>query len=304
MDARMFAFQFDRLNRQGELRHDEQLFAKLLQQDDTLFLPLYKQFLAINDQGLIWLKLSEIQQLTGTLSKIHCIYLGLIDGKNYFAYRLQSSEQLRTLSNLTSDLRTLLPQLNEQEAYLANVATALNQWHSSHQHCGYCGHETFATDSGFVRQCSNQDCTKQHFPRTDPAIIVAISHTDATGTAKLLLGRQANWPEKRFSVIAGFVEPGESLEQAVKREALEEIGIDICDIEYQNSQPWPFPQSVMLGFTAKAKTVDIQLKDQELETANWFSKKEIQQLVKDEKMILPFKFSISRMLVEQWLNKN
>ncbi len=297
----MFAFQFDKLNRQGELRHSDDQLLKLIDEPSAKFVPLYKQYLATKQSALLWLSKQQLEQQVSPLSKIHFIYLGVIEANHYFAYRLPSSEALKTIAPISEGLRNLLPFLSEQDAYLANVATALNQWHASHQHCGFCGTETYAKDSGFVRQCSNQDCAKEHFPRTDPAIIVAITHTDNNGIEKILLGRQSSWPEKRYSVIAGFVEPGESLEQAVQREAFEEVGLEITDIKYQNSQPWPFPQSVMLGFNAIALTTDIHLKDQELETANWFSREQIKTMVKEEQLFLPFPYSISRLLIDNWL---
>lgn len=300
----MFAFQYQHLDRQGELRHDGGTLKSILDNKQTLFLPIYKQYVASESNHLLWLNQTDLINSVGTLSDIHLIYLGKAESSYYFAYRLASAEQLKTIAPESDNLRNLLPYLSEKDAYLANVATALNQWHASHQHCGFCGAETYAKDSGFVRLCSNPDCAKEHFPRTDPAIIVAITHTDKSGAEKILLGRQAQWPEKRYSVIAGFVEPGESLEQAVKREALEEVGLEVKQVTYQASQPWPFPQSVMLGFNAQATSSEIHLKDQELETADWFERETLLELVKNEQLILPFKYSISRSLIENWLYKS
>ncbi len=297
----MFSFQFEQLNRQGEIRHDESTINALIDSGNSLFLPIYKQYIAADRNGLIWLSKGQLATKVKRLSSIHYIYLGVINQQHYFAYRLPSSEQLRDISENSDGLRNLLPNLSPQDAYLANVATGLNQWHASHQYCGFCGAETFAKESGFVRQCSDNDCAKEHFPRTDPAIIVAIIHTDKSNTERILLGRQASWPEKRYSVIAGFVEPGESLEQAVQREAMEEVGLKVSQIKYQASQPWPFPQSVMLGFNAVAENPKIELKDLELESAEWFTKQEIISAVKNGQLLLPFQYSISRSLIESWL---
>lgn len=297
----MFAFQFDQLNRQGELRKDESSIDRLIDLEDTLFLPLYKQVVAADSNGLIWLTKPELKSKVESLSKIHFIYLGLIEDKHYFAYRLSSYELLSSISKEPGNLRNLLPLLSQKDAYLANVATGLNQWHASHQHCGYCGAETYAEESGFVRVCSNAECQKQHFPRTDPAVIVSIIHTDDNGLERILLGRQASWPENRYSVVAGFVEPGESFEQAVKREALEEVGVKLGKVEYIASQPWPFPQSIMIGFTAQAISTEIELKDKELEHAAWFTREEIRKLVAEDQLLLPYPYSISRNLIERWL---
>ena len=129
-------------------------------------------------------------------------------------------------------------------------------------------------------------------------MICAITYQD-----KILLGRQTSWPDKRYSVIAGFVEPGETLEQAVARESYEETGLTLKRIEYYRSQPWPFPQSLMVGFTAEAIHPEIKLLDQELEEAHWFSRQELRAAVKADELVLPFEFSISRELINQWLMK-
>ncbi|WP_251359231.1 NAD(+) diphosphatase [Kangiella sp. TOML190] len=305
----MFAFQFDHLNRHGELRQDPQLLQQLFSGNRIKILPIYKQVIAAKEDSLAWLTKDQLTSQIGDLSRHHLIYLGKVenDSIHYCAYRMPSATALielaHTVGAQTYGLRDIAKILTAQDGYLANVASALNQWHSSHQYCGFCGAETFASSLGFVRRCSNNDCQKDHFPRTDPAIIVAISHTDENGEEQLLLGRQASWPEKRYSLVAGFVEPGESLEQAVKREALEEAGIEVTNVQYQASQPWPFPQSVMLGFSATAINQQIQLQDQELEDAGWFSRQKINQLLKQDELLLPMEFSISRMLVEQWRNK-
>ena len=265
----MFALQFDGLNRQGEIRPDPEAIKTLLDLAPTRFLPVFQQQLASQANGdncqLQWLNKQQLQQNIGKIESKHLIYLGVIEEQHFFSYRFQ--QPLTTLigSQTTQwlGLRELFKQLEPQQAYLANVTIAIEHWHNTHQYCGFCGHQTFAQDSGFVRTCSNPECKKQHFPRTDAAVICAITYQD-----KILLGRQASWPENRWSVIAGFVEPGESLEQAVAREALEEAGVSVANIRYFASQPWPFPQSLMVGFTAEAQNDEISLKDQELEQAH------------------------------------
>lgn len=146
---------------------------------------------------------------------------------------------------------------------------------------------------GNTRRCTSPDCNQVLFPRTDPAIIVLVTDDD-----HCLLGRQPSWPEGRYSTIAGFVEPGESLEDAVRREVYEETNIHVGDIRYHSSQPWPFPSSLMLGFIAQAVSEEIHLNDGELEDARWFSREELAS----GRVGLPFRISIARRLVDHFIH--
>lgn len=297
----MFALQFDQLDRQAELRINPSQLRDLAQQDSSYIVPVHRQQLFTQGDKLLWLSWSQLQNQVGTIEDKHLIYLGQINletgPKHYFSYRLTQPDDLihQAAHAELQGLRQLFPVLSEADSYLANVATGIEHWHNTHQYCGYCGHATYSKLAGFVRQCSNSDCGKEHYPRTDAAVICAITFQD-----KILLGRQAQWPEHRYSVIAGFVEPGESLEQAVAREANEEAGLTVSNIQYVGSQPWPFPQSLMTGFTAEATHPAIKLKDDELEHAAWFTREEINELKESGQLILPYKYSISRTLIEQW----
>lgn len=297
----MFALQFDQLDRQAELRANPSELRALANQDNSFILPVYHQKLLTVDKGLLWLKWHELHSQVNEIHDKHLIYLGkvTIDASphHFYSYRLAQPEQFIQQFPGTElrGLRDLFPILDETESYLANVAIGIEHWHNTHQYCGYCGHTTYSKLAGFVRQCSNPNCAKEHFPRTDAAVICAITFQD-----KILLGRQASWPENRYSVIAGFVEPGESLEQAVAREADEEVGLEVTNIQYFGSQPWPFPQSLMTGFTADATHSNIRLKDQELEHADWFSRQQLIDLIANDELILPYRYSISRALIENW----
>ncbi|WP_417445959.1 NAD(+) diphosphatase [Kangiella sp.] len=297
----MFALQFNQLDRQAELRINPAQLRDLAQQTDSIILPVHRQQLLTQGDSLLWLNWRELSGTVEDIQDKHLIYLGQVKEadqiKHYFSYRLTKPDYFIQQFNFVSlkGLRELLPLLSESEAFLANVAIGIEHWHNTHQYCGYCGHATYSKLAGFVRQCSNQECDKEHYPRTDAAVICAITYQD-----KILLGRQAQWPEKLYSVIAGFVEPGESLEQAVAREANEEAGLTVTNIQYFGSQPWPFPQSLMTGFTAEATDPSIELKDDELEHAAWFTRSQINELVNSEQLILPNKYSISRTLIEHW----
>ena len=193
------------------------------------------------------------------------------------------------------ELRPLAPMLPPDSASLLAYARALTLWRSRHLFCGVCGAPNVAARAGHVMRCTRTGCDHETFPRLDPAIIVLVS--DPPGE-RALLGRQASWPPGRYSTIAGFVEPGESLEHAVIREVGEETGIEVGDIEYVSSQPWPFPSSLMLGFRAVARTLDIRLRDGELEDARWFSRADIAA----GHPALPPAGSISSRLIDGWFH--
>lgn len=193
------------------------------------------------------------------------------------------------------ELRPLAPLLPPDSASLLAYARALALWKSRHRFCGVCGAPNTPTRAGHVMRCSREGCGNETFPRLDPAIIVLVSDP---GGERALLGRQAAWPAGRYSTIAGFVEPGESLEDAVVREVEEETGVHVEDVRYESSQPWPFPSSLMLGFRAVARTFDITLRDGELEDARWFSRADIAA----GHPALPPAGSISARLIDGWYN--
>ncbi|MET0282694.1 MAG: NAD(+) diphosphatase [Steroidobacteraceae bacterium] len=189
-----------------------------------------------------------------------------------------------------AELRPLVSELPAAEASLMAYARAMNLWRASHLFCGRCGTPTQAHRAGHARHCPA--CNLHTFPRLDPAIIV-LAHDGA----RALLGRQPSWPAGRYSTIAGFVEPGESLEDAVRRELHEETGVVAGSITYHSSQPWPFPASLMLGFTAEATLSTPVLHDGELEDARWFTREELLSGA----VLLPPPSAIARRLIDGWL---
>ena len=191
------------------------------------------------------------------------------------------------------ELRPLSAELPEREAGLLAYARALTIWRMRHRYCGSCGSPTRPTRAGHVLACSNRACGQEMFPRIDPAIIVLV-----TDGERALLGRQASWPAGRYSTIAGFVEPGESVEDAVAREVAEETGVAVGEISYHSSQPWPFPSSLMLGFHARATHSAITRHDGELEDAQWFTRAEIAS----GHPKVGARSSISWRLIEAWFN--
>lgn len=191
-----------------------------------------------------------------------------------------------------AELRPLSPQLAGDEAGLLAYARALSIWRARARHCGVCGARTRPERAGHCLRCSNPDCAAEFFPRLDPAIIVLVSDGE-----RALLGRQHAWPPGRYSTIAGFVEPGESLEDAVAREVLEETGVQVSGVRYDSSQPWPFPSSLMLGFHARAAPGSPVRTSGELEDARWFSREE----VRASRVLLPPPHAISSRLIASWL---
>jgi NAD+ diphosphatase len=187
-------------------------------------------------------------------------------------------------------------ELSAGEAALAAYAGSLLAWHRRHRFCANCGAPTESRDAGHERVCPS--CEAHHFPRTDPVVIVRVSD----GADALLLGRQASWPEGRFSVLAGYVEPGETLEEAVRREVLEESGVAVDSVSYVASQPWPFPSSLMLGFSALAARGDPAPGDDELAEVRWFGREEIARAARGEgELMLSPAYSIARRLIDDWL---
>ncbi len=191
-----------------------------------------------------------------------------------------------------AELRPLTAVLTADEAGLLAYARALLIWRARHRRCGVCGAPTVATRAGHCLVCTDPSCAQEYFPRIDPAIIVLVSDGE-----RALLGRQASWPSRRYSTIAGFVEPGESLEDAVAREVAEETGVTVKEVRYHSSQPWPFPSSVMLGFQASAALGSEVRVGGELEDARWFTREQVHA----GEALTPPTQSISWRLIEGWL---
>ena len=191
-------------------------------------------------------------------------------------------------------LRELAEGLDGDTAALVATSLALANWHRDHRRCSRCGAHTEPALAGWIRRCVSDG--SEHYPRTDLAVIMAVTDDED----RLLLGRSPAWPSGRMSILAGFVEPGETLEQAVAREVGEEVGIEVRDVTYVADQPWPFPSSLMVGFTARAVQVDLTLDERELAEARWVSREDVRSLIARGEYRPSPGFSISRALVEDW----
>jgi NAD+ diphosphatase len=192
-------------------------------------------------------------------------------------------------------LRTVGAMLDDVGSGLFTEAVALRNWHVRHPRCPRCGAETQVTQAGWVRHCPVDG--SDHFPRTDPAVIMLVHD----GDGRCVLGRQAVWPQGRYSILAGFVDPGESAEAAVAREVAEEAGIAVTDIQYVASQPWPFPASIMLGFTARVDgDPTLHIDNDEIQDARWFTRDQIRR--RDGVALLPSPVSIAYRIITDWLD--
>ncbi|MCB0913464.1 MAG: NAD(+) diphosphatase [Propionibacteriaceae bacterium] len=213
--------------------------------------------------------------------------LGMVEGRPWFA-TWADGEQL-------APLRSIMDGLSAPELQAAFTGSGLARWHANAGFCSTCGAATRAVRGGQARACTG--CGRELYPRTDPAVIVAI--VDPAG--RLLLGRQPSWAPGRVSVFAGFVEMGESLEQAVHREMAEEVALELADITYLGSQPWPFPRSLMVGFRARALQTAFTMAEGEIEGARWFTVDELRAALGSGEVTLPPHTSIARRMIEAWL---
>jgi NAD+ diphosphatase len=217
------------------------------------------------------------------------VLLGLTEDGPLFAVDAANAPDIEL-----TGLREVGARFAQAEGGLAAYAAALLNWHRRHPCCSVCGHRTEPDWAGFVRRCPN--CGAEHHPRTDPVVIMLVVDGD-----RVLLGRQPTWPPKRYSALAGFVEPGESLEEAVAREVREEAGVEIADARYVSSQPWPFPSSLMLGFIADWAGGEPRPRD-EVEDARWFDRAEVAEAAAGRgELKLPPRLAIARQLIEGWL---
>jgi len=282
-----YAFADPPPDRADHLRDDPAALRALWPDAGVLLLDDDGQAVAADATRALWLpRGSELSSVMPAGAN----FLTLHEGRAWFVLRLQLAHTDRSQR---VDLRAAALTLPAFEAGLYAHARALLHWQSTHRFCGRCGQPLQLIRAGHAARCAS--CGNEHYPRTDTAIIVAVSDGD-----RLLLGRQATWPAKRYSVLAGFLEPGERLEDAVVREVYEESGVRVRSSSYAGSQPWPFPANLMVGFEALADG-DPPRFGGELEDARWFSAAEIHTAVAAGELLLSPRLSISSWLIRRWL---
>ncbi len=291
------------VDRVARNRRDDEWLAVRLQDASTRFIPVWRSknlFVADQMTEPVFLRPHQVQGLVGTAGA-RAVLLGVDGSRAYFAIDVSSGENAPppalAAHGQFRDLRRVAALLDERHCALLAYAKGIIHWHHRHRFCGDCGSPTASVDGGSVRVCTSEACGRQHFPRVDPAIIVLVAAED-----RCLLGRKPEWPAGRYSTIAGFVEPGESLEAAVIREVREETGIDVDEVRYFASQPWPFPSSLMLGFTARGVSEEIHVGEDELEDARWFTREQLRDSLRQGTVELPFRLAISYHLIAGWFD--
>ncbi|HEY0633532.1 MAG TPA: NAD(+) diphosphatase [Thermoleophilaceae bacterium] len=285
----MNTFSGSSVDRAGARRTDERWVRELLHDPASRAIALTRDGALVEGDRLARVPLSGDEAAP-------LLLLGLEDdGSALFALDLGDEEPPPGLAVV--GLREAAGLLSQAESGLVAQATGLVNWHRRHPRCSVCGEPTVVAEAGYVRRCPN--CGAIHHPRTDPVVIMVVTDGD-----RALLGRQARWPAGRYSALAGFVEPGETLEEAVAREVREEAGVEVRDPRYISSQPWPFPSSLMLGFLAEYAGGDVATRDHELEDVRWFSRAELEEIRagQSDGLHLPPPIAIARRLIDGWLD--
>jgi len=272
------------LDRADQLRNDSAALEALRSGSEARFAAFVDLRPLVDELGEPrWLTNSEVP------AELYAIFLGLHDGNAYFAVSVPPDEH-------AMELRTAAARMSPGNLAILAQARSLLSWHANHQHCAKCGAHTQPAKGGYQRICESEACRAEHFPRTDPVVIMLVTDGD-----RCLLGRQPKFPPGYYSTLAGFVEAGESIEEAVAREVFEEAGVSVSRVSYIASQPWPFPSSLMIGCFAEAATTEIQIDATELEDAKWFTKGEARAALAGAG---PFKcsprFAISYTLLKTW----
>jgi len=300
----IYCFAGNPFDRASERRADRQWIAKLLADPDTRVLALrdLKPFTrGAGAPALDWQPVAQWRDQIDSGTTV--LFLGLGEGRAHFAIDATGTSVAPDIDTELVDVRALAPTLAGGEAAIVAEARSLLDWHARHRFCAQCGSPTRVESAGWVRRCP--DCRASHFPRTDPVVIMLAIHGD-----RALLGRNRRRAGARFSCLAGFVEPGETLEEAVRREVREESGIRCGRVRYLAAQPWPFPSSLMIGFLAEALTEEITVDPEELAEARWFARDEVREMVAraaaglddPTKVSLPAPVAIAHHVCRRWSN--
>ena len=292
IDPKM-AFVVPGLDRADHVRADPALLAAMMARKDAQVLALDGLSPELHDEKLVWLPLDA-----GSADEL--VFLGLLDGSPRFAAPPVKGDVRPAFQQRAS--REALARLSPRELSIYGGARSLVDWHARHRFCANCGAPSVIAKGGWQRNCSSKACAAQHFPRVDPVAIMLVEHD-----GDLLLGRGLNFPPGLFSALAGFIEPGETIEHGVAREVLEEVGLGVRDVRYIASQPWPFPSQLMLGCHCYATSRELTIDETEIAAARWFTREQIAQAMRDGEGVDGFKpplsFAIAAHLIAWWLEQ-
>ncbi len=306
------------LDRADQLRADPEIFGKIMDRDDARFVLLAHDYDQPSDKGTLSLP-SDSRILTDQAGDIawqtsrKCkflpagttIFLGLENSEPRYAIQVKGNiDELNTMFEADGckfrDGRGIAFKLSGPHPSLGIIAQAKSMllWHESHRFCAKCGHESTMVKAGYERKCGA--CDASHFPRTDPVVIMLVRKGD-----KALVGRGKNWPEGHYSALAGFMEPGENIEEAVAREIFEEVGLRTKHVTYKASQPWPWPSSLMIGTEAWVEDGDLSIDSNEIEDAIWITKNDVLASIREESSLrlMPPAFAIAHSLIKSWLEE-
>ncbi|MEH6403118.1 MAG: NAD(+) diphosphatase [Sneathiella sp.] len=298
-------FTGNRFDRAANFRSDAKWLAEKIEDSSSRYVPLHdlKALIDLHDGPAIdWRGIGDVQEYIDAGATL--ILLGIADFACHFAIDVSAIENPKQPPNTDwgkfIDVRSISSQLRPGDAGALAQARSMIAWHNNHGYCAVCGNKTEPQEAGYSRKCGSEDCKSSHFPRTDPVAIMMVTKGD-----RCLMGTGHHFPKQQYSCLAGFIEPGETIEQGVRREVFEESGIKTGDVTYHSSQPWPYPSSLMIGCFAEALSEDITIDPKELADARWFTREEVKLMLgraeTNETPRLSPPLAIAHQLAKAWI---
>ncbi len=294
------------MNRMGNERRDQDWLRGQMNEPDTAFLPMWQLrglMMPGETMRIGWCQKADVQPFISSGANV--VYLGQIKGSSHFAVDVSATGSQKADAPLQElgkwiDVRSAASACDGADAAILAQTRSMLDWHARHGFCSVCGQRSHMGEAGYSRKCSDEGCGAMHFPRTDPVTIMLVLDGE-----NCLLGRQKIFAANSYSALAGFMEPGETIEETVRREVFEEAGIKVGEVRYVFSQPWPFPSSLMMGCFAEAETTEIKIDPNELEEACWFTRSQIADMVvswqDQSKTRMPAPLAIAHQLAAAWL---
>jgi len=302
--SQVHVFAGNALDRAANVRRDDAWLAAKRTDPDTRFLAFWRLHALLakaEPPRLAWL---DFDRAGAPAPEVPTVFLGLERGDARFAIDVSALDPPEPFAAAAHaqfvEVRAAAQLVTVPESGILAQARALLDWHRRHRYCAACGQPTVIAEGGYMRVCTNAACNAQHFPRTDPVVITVVVRGD-----RCLLGRSARFPTQTYSALAGFMEPGESIEEAVRREVLEESGIRVGAVRYHSSQPWPFPASLMIGCFGEALSEAIAIDPVEIQDARWYSRDQVARALAGEDpetgLKLPQPLAIAHQLIRWWV---